>query len=180
MKLAVDCGNGAAYRLAPDCSAVWARRSTAFCDGAGRPQHQPELWRSAPGTVAEQSAGQPGRFRSGIRWRCRPRYLRFGERRIVDGDGVLLASTPMVVRAPELALHFDARLPRVGILKVAVHRREIDERHRRHDAGRMFGNAGAPACAGDRLTPICRRLARSVVLPADNSALASARSGTRS
>ena len=45
---------------------------------------------------------------------------------------------------------------------------------------RMFGNAGAPACVGDRLTPIWRRLARSVVLPADSSALASARSGTRS
>ena len=45
---------------------------------------------------------------------------------------------------------------------------------------RMFGNTGAPACVGDRLTLICRRFARSVVLPADSSAFASARSGTRS
>ena len=45
---------------------------------------------------------------------------------------------------------------------------------------RMFGNAGAPACVGERLMLFCCRLARSLVLPADSSALASARSGTRS
>ena len=44
----------------------------------------------------------------------------------------------------------------------------------------MFGKTGAPACVGDRLRLICCRFARSVVLPADSSALASARSGTRS
>ena len=45
---------------------------------------------------------------------------------------------------------------------------------------RMFGNVGAPACVGDRLTLIWRRFARSVVFPADSSAFATARSGTRS
>src|SRR6476469_5624872 len=47
-------------------------------------------------------------------------------------------------------------------------------------AGRMFGNAGAPACAGESETAVCWRFVRSVVLPADSSALATARSGTRS
>ena len=46
--------------------------------------------------------------------------------------------------------------------------------------GRMFGNTGAPACVGDRLTTYWRSAVTSVVLPADISALASARSGTRS
>src|SRR5579862_941279 len=45
---------------------------------------------------------------------------------------------------------------------------------------RMFGNVGAPACVGDRLTLVCRRFARSVVSPAERSAFATARSGTRS
>ena len=45
---------------------------------------------------------------------------------------------------------------------------------------RMFGNLGAAAWAGDRLMLIWRSCARSVVFPADSSALASARSGTRS
>jgi hypothetical protein len=45
---------------------------------------------------------------------------------------------------------------------------------------RMFGNAGALACPGDRLMLTLRRLARSVVFPAEISALAIARNGTRS
>ena len=45
---------------------------------------------------------------------------------------------------------------------------------------RMFGKTGAPVCVGDRLMLVCRRLARSDVFPAESSALASARSGTRS
>ncbi len=45
---------------------------------------------------------------------------------------------------------------------------------------RMFGKTGAPACVGDRLTPIWRRAEMSVVFPAESSALARARSGTRS
>src|SRR5688572_14205267 len=45
---------------------------------------------------------------------------------------------------------------------------------------RMFGKTGAPAWVGDNETPVWRRLSRSVVLPADRSALATARSGTRS
>ena len=47
-----------------------------------------------------------------------------------------------------------------------------------NDAARCDG--GAPACPGDRLMPICRRFPRSVVLPAERRALATARSGTRS
>ena len=45
---------------------------------------------------------------------------------------------------------------------------------------RMFGKRGAPAWAGERLTFVCCSSARSVVLPAERIALASARSGTRS
>src|SRR6188768_853965 len=45
---------------------------------------------------------------------------------------------------------------------------------------RICGNTGAPACDGDRLTLVCRKRLRSVVLPADSNALATARRGTRS
>src|SRR4029453_5250529 len=45
---------------------------------------------------------------------------------------------------------------------------------------KMFGNTGAPACAGERLMLIWRKLATSVVFPAERTALATARSGTRS
>ena len=45
----------------------------------------------------------------------------------------------------------------------------------------MFGNTGAPACVG-RMPDTCgwRSWVTSVVLPAESSALATARSGTRS
>ena len=45
---------------------------------------------------------------------------------------------------------------------------------------RMFGNTGAPVCVGERLTLIWLSGLVVVVLPAESSALASARSGTRS
>ncbi len=45
---------------------------------------------------------------------------------------------------------------------------------------RVLGNEGAPACVGDKLTFTCWRAIKSVVFPADSSAFASARSGTRS
>src|SRR4029453_11248608 len=51
----------------------------------------------------------------------------------------------------------------------------------RSRAGRILGNTGAPACVGMMLETLgwCR-FARSVVLPADRMAFATARSGTRS
>ena len=80
----------------------------------------------------------------------------------------------------ELLLDLGARLLRLGVLQVAIHRRQVGQRDQRHGGGRMFGNTGAPACVGDRLTTYWRSASTSVVLPADSSALASARSGTRS
>src|SRR5258707_11547039 len=47
-------------------------------------------------------------------------------------------------------------------------------------AFRMFGNTGAPAWFGDRLMLFCCSCDRSVVLFADSTAFATARSGTRS
>src|SRR5689334_2806879 len=45
---------------------------------------------------------------------------------------------------------------------------------------RMLGNAGAPACPGERLTLTRPSCVTSVVFPAESNALATARSGTRS
>ena len=80
----------------------------------------------------------------------------------------------------ELMFELDARPDGRRILQIAIHRRQVRQRHQRNRGGRMLGNTGAPACVGERLTAYWRSAVTSVVLPADISALASARNGTRS
>ena len=52
VKIVIDCGNGAAYRLAPELFRSAGRRGGCHLLRARRPQHQSQLRRAPPGRLA--------------------------------------------------------------------------------------------------------------------------------
>ena len=93
----------------------------------------------------------------------------------------MLVADAQRAAAAQLLLDLQAALLGIGILHVRIHGGEVDQHAGRQTVlGRMFGNTGAPVCVGERLTLTWLVLVDVVVLPPESSALASARSGTRS
>ncbi len=98
VRLMVDCGNGASYRLAPESVPPPRRPGHRHRGRAQRPQHQPELRRHAPRRLeravlaAGASSGAPADFGVAFDGDADRAIFVAPSGRIVDGDAVLLAA----------------------------------------------------------------------------------------